>query len=104
MADLPTFDQLDELVDTDPLQLRDKAYAMRAEVERLQATLANARGANRRLRAALIASAHLLDVPYSNAPNLTPWERSIKPAMHALKAALDGPAAVSEQTGSGADE
>lgn len=69
------------------------------EVEQLRAAVARAREANRRLRAALIASAHLLDVPYTNAPDQTPWTRSIKPAMHTLAAILDSPAAVSEQTG-----
>jgi len=111
-ADLPTHDYLNELVDTDPLKLRDEAYALLARVEnaeqrqrladsladRLEATIGRAQEANRRLRAALIASAHLLDVPYTNAPDLTPWTRSIKPAMHVLKAALDS-APTTEQTG-----
>ncbi|MEV7013336.1 hypothetical protein [Streptosporangium sp. NPDC051022] len=33
---LPTRDELDLLVDTDPLRLRDKAFALLAEVERLR--------------------------------------------------------------------
>jgi hypothetical protein len=37
---LPSHGELDALVDTDPIRLRDEAYAMRAEVERLNAELA----------------------------------------------------------------
>jgi riboflavin biosynthesis pyrimidine reductase len=44
VTDLPTFDHLDELVDTDPIQLREEAWALlvrvgdaEAEVERLRA-------------------------------------------------------------------
>ena len=92
MADLPSCDYLDGLVDTDPLRLRDVAFALRRRVEKAEASLARAREANRRLTAKLIASAHLLDIPYSNAPELTPWSRSIKPAMADLRAALDVPA------------
>jgi hypothetical protein len=44
--------------------------------------------AGRRLDAALIASAHLLDTPFTNAPETSPWERSVKPAMYALREAI----------------
>ena len=37
---LLSHEALDELVDTDPIRLRDVAYAMRAEVERLNARVA----------------------------------------------------------------
>lgn len=42
-ADLPTYDYLDELVDTDPIQLRNEAYAMRVRVEQAEATIARVR-------------------------------------------------------------
>jgi uncharacterized protein YlxW (UPF0749 family) len=35
--ELPSHDELDELVDTDPIRLRNVAYGLRAEVERLRA-------------------------------------------------------------------
>lgn len=34
---LPSFDELDGLVDTDPIRLRDKAWALLGEVERIKA-------------------------------------------------------------------
>lgn len=40
MSDLPTYDQIDELVDTDALKLRDLAWALTNEVQRLRADLA----------------------------------------------------------------
>lgn len=33
---LPSYDDLDELVDTDPIRLRDKAWELRREVDRLR--------------------------------------------------------------------
>lgn len=73
--------------------------------------------ANRRLRVGLIASADLLDVPFTNSP-LSPWTRLIKPALVNLdeaiqrladvlggtrqEAPVEGPsAAVDARTGSG---
>lgn len=38
-ADLPTREHLDELVDTDPIKLRDEAYALRARVEQAETAL-----------------------------------------------------------------
>jgi hypothetical protein len=43
--------------------------------------------AKRRLFARIIASAHLLDVPFTGAPDQSPWSR-VKADMHALNAAL----------------
>jgi hypothetical protein len=40
--------------------------------------------AKRRLFSALIAVSDRLDGPYSDAPDLTPWTRFVKPAMYAL--------------------
>ena len=37
ITDLPTYDQIDRLVNEDPLKLRDLAWALRREVERLRA-------------------------------------------------------------------
>jgi hypothetical protein len=75
--------------------LRDSEMeTLQARAEAAEASLRRARNANRRLTAALIASAHLLDVPFTNAPELSPWTRSVKPAMAALKAALAPPASV----------
>lgn len=55
------------------------------------------RGANRRLRARLVASAHLLDVPFSNEPTLSPWEL-VKRDLAALDEAVKGtPADDAEQ-------
>ncbi|MEU8199502.1 hypothetical protein AB0C10_37535 [Microbispora amethystogenes] len=42
-ADLPTFDHLDELVDTDPLRLRDEAFALRARAGQAEAAIARVR-------------------------------------------------------------
>ncbi len=70
----------------------DELAELRERLRQAEAALARARTAQRRLSAKLIASAHLLDVPYSNAPELTPWSRSIRPAMADLRAALDVPA------------
>lgn len=81
MADLPTVDELDELVDVDPIRLRDKALAMRAEAEHLRATLARVRSA--------MANTLL------QGPNAILVVR-----LADLRAALDGPDA-SEQTGGG---
>lgn len=39
---LPSYDTLDELVDTDPIRLRDAAFAMRSEVVRLTEELKRA--------------------------------------------------------------
>ena len=44
--------------------------------------------AARRLRAVLIANADLLDVAFTNEPSLSPWTRSVKPALEALLAAV----------------
>ena len=53
-----------------------------------RAALARLDEARRRLDAALIASAHLLEKPFTNAPETSPWERSVKPAMYALRRAV----------------
>ncbi|MFJ5105182.1 hypothetical protein [Streptomyces sp. NPDC088554] len=50
--------------------------------------LALAELSRRRLTSALIASAHLLDVPLADAPTQTPWRRSVHPALRALTDAL----------------
>jgi hypothetical protein len=59
-----------------------------AEAERLRKQLTRVRLARRRLNSALIASAHLLDVPFSNRPDQSPWSWSVKPALSALGRAL----------------
>jgi len=40
MSDLPTYDQIDELVDSDPLRLRDLTWELTTEVQRLRAEIA----------------------------------------------------------------
>ena len=66
-----------------------------AEVSRLRTELAALAvhrrmivEAKRRLKAHIVASAHLLDAPFSNAPEQSPWTR-IKAAVTALDAAVD---------------
>ncbi|MGI5274690.1 hypothetical protein ACQEUU_37035 [Nonomuraea sp. CA-218870] len=44
--ELPSHDELDELVDTDPIRLRDVAFELRAEVERLRRELSDLEGQN----------------------------------------------------------
>jgi hypothetical protein len=63
------------------------AEALRAEVNLLRTRLANVKQAKSRLFARIIASADLLDRPFSNAPDQSPWTR-LKRDMHALNAAL----------------
>lgn len=43
MADI--YEQLDELVDSDPIKLRDEAYALLARAEKAEAVIARARKA-----------------------------------------------------------
>lgn len=58
---------------------------VRAEVgardERIKAAVS-------RMRGVLIANADRLDVPFTNEPSLSPWTRSVKPALEALLAAV----------------
>jgi hypothetical protein len=70
--------------------LREFAEARR-EIERLQderdkivAAFSMVEWARNRLFGSLIASAHMLDVPFSDAPDLSPWSRSVKPKMTSL--------------------
>lgn len=60
---------------------------VRAELATAQAERETARAAWRRVKAGITASADLLDEPFTNAPDQSPWKR-LKPAMHALDAAL----------------
>ncbi|MFC6080997.1 hypothetical protein [Sphaerisporangium aureirubrum] len=53
------------------------------------AALAQVRLVRRRINAVLIALADRLDRPYPDDPGQTPWTRFVKPAMHALTAAVD---------------
>lgn len=65
------------------------AEALRAEVAQLRTRLANVKQAKGRLFARIIASAHLLDQPFTNSPELSPWEL-LKRDMRTLNAALRG--------------
>ena len=76
---------------------REDVPALLAEVDRLRAELADARTAWRRLQTGLIANADLLDVPFSNAPDQSPWKR-LKPSMRVLDDSLKNAAAVSAPT------
>lgn len=62
--------------------------AAQPTVEDLLAEREAARNAARRLTAVLVASAHLLDKPFTNAPGLSPWSRGVSPALANLRAAL----------------
>ncbi|RCG31915.1 hypothetical protein DQ384_05060 [Sphaerisporangium album] len=84
---------IDELLAPLNAQITVAEYEQRQAVERANAayaTLAQARYAAGRLTAVLIAVADRLDQPYTNAPEQTPWTRSVKPALNALKTALSG--------------
>jgi hypothetical protein len=56
--------------------------------EASDAALSRLDHARRRMEAALLASAHFLEEPFTNAPETNPWERSVKPAMYALREAI----------------
>jgi hypothetical protein len=69
-------------------QLRGEAARKGADADRSWRLLTDSRTATKRLTAALIANAPLLDVPFTDEPGLSPWSRSIKPAIDQLRIAL----------------
>lgn len=92
---------MSEPLDLDAIRERNDAWpiksvtALLAEVERLtaerdrfRAAAVRIREARRRLSSRLIASAHLLDVPFTDAPDHSPWT-GVKAALYALDAAVD---------------
>ena len=88
-------DQWDPAAAGEVAKLRDQAArsdadhrTMDARATELEATLAATRKATQRLSSVLVASAHLLDKPFTNAPELSPWTRGVSPALNGLRSAL----------------
>lgn len=79
--------------ETDMGRVLTEIDRLTAELQQARQQTTDARSAWKRLKNGLIASAHLLDKPSSNAPEQSPWTR-LKPAMQDLEAATD-PAAMS---------
>lgn len=64
-----------------------KLHEILADEPDAEVNIAEVRRAARRVCARLVASAHLLDVPFTNAPDQSPWTKA-KRDMAALYAAL----------------
>lgn len=75
----------------------------RADRDRYRTAAVQIREARRRLSSRLIASAYLLDVPFTNAPDHSPWT-GIKAALYALDVAVDACATQTPGVDSGTSE
>lgn len=78
----------------DQEDLRQRAEQAEAERDRLREAVLKIRDAKRRLDAAIIASAHRLDEPFTDQPEMSPWKVCkvrMKALDDAVKAALNQP-------------
>lgn len=87
-------DQLEELLrvahETSNRSEEERARAVR-RAEKAEATLKQARLAQRRVNSSLIAVESLLSKPYPDDPRWTPWTRFVQPALKKLHDALLSP-------------
>jgi len=68
---------------------RASLAAEREQTARMRVVVANVRPAWRGLKSSLVAVAGVLDKPYPDAPEWTPWTRFVTPAVADLGAAVD---------------